>query len=202
MKAINPTSYPRSQSSLRLLSVLLLALTLAACTNPVEVTPEDEPPATKPAPAAKLYRVDINFKRIRVVGDCVDDPILVLKGRFSYRLAVSSERPDGSWTAPRTVTETRNYGSKDGDIIKIASGNDITVNKRHTLVLPDGANYRMHMSAIAWDEFGQKDHRMNNDTVTEENNTGGKATYKHGLDLGPNTSCRLKLYVDATETLL
>ena len=100
------------------------------------------------------------------------------------------------------MNATRAYGSKNGDIVKVASGNDIKVNRTHTLVLPDDANYRMHMSAIEWDEFGKKDHRMDGDTATEENSAGGKLKYEHGLNLGPNTSCRLKLYVDAKETQL
>jgi hypothetical protein len=137
------------------------------------------------------------------VGDCETDPIVTVKGKFAYRLSVSSQRSDGSWTAPTIVTQTRNYGSKNGDVVVRASGSDINVNRTHTLVLPDDANYRMHLSAIEWDEFGKRDHRMDGATATEENSAGGsKLKYEHGLDLGSNTACRLKLYVDAKETLL
>ncbi len=202
MKATTPTPIPSRRSLLRILGVPLLALMLAACSTPVEVTPDDESvDAPLPEPETQMYQVDIDFKRIRVVGDCEADPIFVVKGRFAYRLSVSTKRSDGTWDE-QIVTQTSNYGSKSGTVVTRASGSDITVNRSHTLVLPEGATYRMHMSAIEWDEFGKRDHRMDGETVTEANSAGGKLKYEHGLDLGPNVYCRLKLYVDATETPL
>jgi hypothetical protein len=145
----------------------------------------------------------MHFKRIEIMGDCDPDNLgIENKGEFSYRVAYSLQDSDGSWTERRTVSQTAHYGTNGSAAHEKKSDDGVfTIDKTVAQSLEEGLHYRMYGSAIEWDA-SLMDSRMNNDTATEENASGGGTlTYRHKLDLGSG-QCKVRLYVNVDEDLV
>ena len=185
-------------SFVRNITMLVVLGSLAACTSPVGLDEDDN------VPAERLYNVELNFKRVEIVGDCDKDTFVGdNEGEFSYWVGYSAENQSGTWSSFNTVSETQRYGLRDPEVIRKTDNGVISISKKVNLTLVDGLNYRMHMKAMEWDVIGQtKDSRMTGKLATEENSTGGsKLKYTHKLDLGDSNACKVRLHVEATETL-
>ncbi|MGA7305516.1 MAG: hypothetical protein WBW88_11615 [Rhodothermales bacterium] len=199
MKATITTTPGRTKRSY-FFTLVLAACSMAACSsNPVDSNDGGDPGDS----GAKTYNVVLDFKRVSVLGDC-DSDLLGIKneGEFQFQVGYSVQHTDGTWSNENVVKETSKFGKSDGAVEeKTDAGGVYTIDKKVTLTLDDGLNYRILLSAIEWD-FPVMDSRMNGKTATEEDNTGGSTLdYSHKLDLGSSGSCKVRLYVDATQRL-
>lgn len=181
---------------LRSLTVLLMVLSLSACTD--GLTGPEDPSESDPTPEPSfttVYDLDLTTRYIGVRGSCDDDDLFgnPTNGEFQYRYEIRGE-------GEAYAQQSDDYNSRFGETFNRKAGENINfANRTYTWrTLDRTARIDVKLFGAEWDGI-VKDDRM-------KNRSGSKsvpfALGKHtrSVVIGASASCQIRLYYDAEWT--